>query len=83
MNAGCAIILRKLVMRRNWGGSHLPEARTMGWVKHQPNKKAFEKSYKELIKNEWLLVKQNEGERHISLNPEKGKEIKAAIEEAL
>lgn len=71
----CKYILRKLVNRDCWGGVHTPEARVLTWVKHEPNKRAFVKEYKKLIRNEWLLKQKKTKEWHLTLNIQKKKEI--------
>lgn len=73
-----AQILFKLYRKGKWGGAHTP----LGNLVHMMDKasiKESEKAIKELTNSGWIHVKQSTGEKHLSLNSHKSKEIKDFI----
>lgn len=71
-------ILRKLMSIKppKWGSSHTEEINLVkGLPSHLRGKKIVEKSIKELYKKEFLIKSKKTGECHVSLNPQKRKEI--------
>lgn len=81
MNEGCKEVLRRLIQRRCWGAKHLPEHRTIQWVKTRKDRKEFVKDYKKLIRDELILRQKKTQEWHISLNPRKKKEIHECMQQ--
>ena len=69
-----AIIIKKLVQWRKWGGSHTENV-ISGLPSHLRGDKITKKALKELVKDEWLLASMKTGETHYSLNPKKADEI--------
>ena len=69
-----AIIIKKLVQWRKWGGSHTENV-ISGLPSHLRGDKITKKALKELVKGEWLLPAMKTGETHYSLNPKKADEI--------
>lgn len=69
-----AIIVRKLVQWRKWGGSHTENV-ISGLPSHLRGDKLTKKALKELVKDEWLLLAMKTGEAHYSLNTKKSEEI--------
>lgn len=69
-----AIIIKKLIQWRKWGGSHT-ENIFSGMPSHLRGEKITKEALKELIKVEWLLPAMKTGEIHYSLNPKKVDEI--------
>lgn len=69
-----AIIIRKLVQWRKWGGSHT-ENIISGLPSHLRGDRLTKKALKELVKDEWLLPAMKTRETHYSLNPRKSVEI--------
>jgi len=71
-------ILRKLMVMKppKWGSSHT-EATNLpkGLPSHLRGEKIVEKALKELYQKEFLLKSKKTGEWHVSLNPQKRKEI--------
>ena len=71
-------ILRKLMAMKpaKWGASHTEEINLVkGLPSHLKGAKVTKKAINELYKLEFFLVKKSTGEMHVSLNPEKKKEI--------
>ncbi len=71
-------ILRKLMAMKppKWGNSHTEETNLVkGLPSHIRGGKIVEKSIKELYKKEFLIKLKKTGEWHVSLNPQKRKEI--------
>ena len=71
-------ILRKLMAMNppKWGGSHTEETNLVkGLPSHLRGDKIVEKAIKELYQKEFLLKSKKTGEWHVSLNPQKKKEI--------
>lgn len=83
------LVLRKLVRANIWGAKHTPlDFVKKGIPEHYRNthqgRKAVEKSLKELVNNEWIIILlkrtgKGSGE-HVSLNPRKVAEIKQFLE---
>ena len=69
-----AIIIRKLVQWKKWGGSHT-ENIISGLPSHLVGDKVTKRTLKELVRDQWLLPAMKTGETHYSLNPEKADEI--------
>ncbi len=73
------IMLNKLVGKRKIGGSHT-EIRnlTKGLPEHLRNRKGrktIQEAIKELVRRGYIKVKPSTGEIHVSINPEKIKEV--------
>jgi hypothetical protein len=71
-------ILRKLMAMNppKWDGSHTEETNLVkGLPSHLRGEKLVEKAIKELYQKEFLLKSKKTGEWHVSLNPQKKKEI--------
>jgi hypothetical protein len=71
-------ILRKLMAMNppKWGGSHTEETNLVkGLPSHLKEEKIVEKAIKELYQKDFLLISKKTGEWHVSLNPQKKKEI--------
>jgi hypothetical protein len=71
-------ILRKLMAMKppRWRGSHTEETNLVkGLPSHLRGEKIVEKAIKELYQREFLLKSKKTGERYVSLNPQKRKEI--------
>jgi len=71
-------ILRKLMAMKppKWGNSHTEERNlAKGLPSHLVGAKVTKEAIKELHKLGFLLSKKSTGEIHVSLNPEKMKEI--------
>lgn len=68
--------LRKLVNLNIWGGRHT-ELKNLqkALPDHLRGSKEAKEAIRELIKNEFILIKLSTGEQHISLNSHKQKEI--------
>ncbi|MEK6890800.1 MAG: hypothetical protein AABX03_01550 [Nanoarchaeota archaeon] len=68
--------LRKLVNLNIWGGRHT-ELRNLekSLPDHLRGSKESKEALKELVRNEFLLIKISTGEKHVSLNSHKQKEI--------
>jgi len=81
MNKAIKALLTTLLSQRKIGGNHAPEKHLLvsktRWLS-KPEKKGFEKEYKELINNQTILrTKKRTGKGfdwHISLNPKSVKE---------
>lgn len=74
------LILSKLVRMKKWGGAHteitnLTKGLPFHYRSNQRGKKTIQKAIKELVKREFLLLKQSTLETHVSLNPRKTKQI--------
>jgi hypothetical protein len=73
-------ILVKLFNMNKWGGSHTHFKHMLGSLpKDVRGAKEVKKAIKDLIKEGKLLPKQTTQEPHVSLNPEKAKDIKEEI----
>ena len=75
------LVLSKLIRMRKWGGAHteitnLTKGLPFHYRSSQKGKKIIQKAIKELVKREFLLLKQSTLETHVSLNPRKTKEIR-------
>ena len=71
-------ILRKLMAMKppKWGSSHTEETNLVkGLPSHLRGEKIVEKAVKELCQKEFLIKLKKTGEWHVSLNPQKRKEI--------
>ena len=71
-------ILRKLMAMSppKWGSSHTEETNLVkGLPSHLRGEKIVEKAVTELYQKDFLLKSKKTGEWHISLNPQKRKEI--------
>jgi len=71
-------ILRKLMAMKppKWGSSHTEEINLVkGLPSHLRGEKIVEKSIKELYQKEFLIKSKKTHEWHVSLNPQKRKEI--------
>lgn len=77
-----AQLLFKLYRKGKWGGAHTPLKNLFHLMDHASIKES-EKAIKELANSEWILLKISTGEKHISLNSHKTKEIKDFILEVL
>jgi hypothetical protein len=68
--------LRKLINLNIWGGRHT-ELKNLqkSLPAHLRGTKEHKKAIKELIKKEFLNIKLSTGEKHVSLNSHKQKEI--------
>ncbi|MBW2976254.1 hypothetical protein KY347_02300 [Candidatus Woesearchaeota archaeon] len=69
-----AIIIKKMIQWRKWGGSHTENV-ISGLPSHLRGDKVTKKALKELVKDEWLVPAMKTGETHYSLNPKKSEEI--------
>lgn len=68
--------LRKLIALEKWGGAHTESINLFkGLPKHLRGEKITIEAVEELYKKEFLLAKKSTGAVHVSLNPEKKKEI--------
>ncbi len=83
------LILQKLVRANAWGGKHIPfDFVVKGIPEYYRNthkgQKAVEKTLKELINSEWLIILPKRTGKgtgdHMSLNPRKVSEIKQFLE---
>ena len=73
-------ILTKLFNMNKWGGAHTHYKHMLGSLpKDKRGAKEVKKAVKDLIKEGKILPKQTIQEPHVSLNPEKAKEIKDEI----
>jgi len=71
-------ILRKLMAMKplKWGESHTEKTNLVkGLPSHLRGEKIVEKAIKELYQKEFLIRSKKTGEWHVSLNPQKKKEI--------
>ncbi len=69
-------ILRKLMARRKWGGSHTEETNlTKGLPSNVIGQKIVEEAIDDLYQKEFLHKSKKTKEWHVSLNPQKKKEI--------
>ena len=69
-------MLRKLIALQKWGGSHTEEINLVkGLPKHLRGEKVATDALEELYDLGFLLTKKSTGEVHVSLNPEKKREI--------
>jgi len=73
-----AQLLFKLYRKGKWGGAHTP-IKNLFHLTDNASIKESEKAIKELANVEWVHIKISTGEKHISLNPHKSKEIKDYI----
>lgn len=74
--------LRKLINLNIWGGRHT-ELKNLqkSLPSHLRGSKESKKAIKELLKKQFLIIKPSTGEKHISLNSHKQKEIYDFLEE--
>ncbi len=69
-------ILRKLMALKKWGGSHTEEINLLKSLpKHLRGEKVAKVAIYELEILGFLIYKKSTGENHVSLNPERMKEI--------
>ncbi len=71
-------ILRKMMSMKppKWGSSHTEEKNLVkGLPSHLRGTKVVEKAIKELCQRDFFLKSKKTGEWHVSLNPQKKKEI--------
>ena len=73
-----AQLLFKLYRKGIWGGRHTPLDNLFHLV-DKASIKESERALKELNNLNWIQIKISTGEKHISLNPHKNKEIKEFI----
>ncbi|MEI6058978.1 MAG: hypothetical protein WCP89_04375 [archaeon] len=73
-----AQLLFKLYRKGKWGGAHTPLKNLFHLVDNASIKES-EKAIKELVNLYWIHIKVSTGEKHISLNSHKSKEIKEFI----
>ena len=73
-----AQLLFKLYRKGKWGGAHTPLTNLFHLMDNSSIKES-EKAIKELSNLEWVRIKISTGEKHISLNSHKSKEIKEFI----
>ena len=73
-----AQLLFKLYRKGKWGGAHTP-LKNLFHLMDNASIKDSEKAIKELTNIEWVNIKISTGDRHISLNSHKNKEIKDYI----
>jgi len=73
--------LRKLLNLNIWGGRHT-ELRNLqkSLPVHLRGTKEHKKAIKELIQKEFVIIKPSTGEKHVSLNSHKQKEIYEFLE---
>ena len=73
--------LRKLVNLNIWGGRHT-ELKNLqkALPSHLRGRKESKNALKELLKNQFLTTKPSTGEKHVSLNSNKQKEIYEFLE---
>lgn len=75
-------ILRKLMNKEMWGGKHTQIINLRKCVpSHLRGEKVTNEALKELVQLEFLLLKISTYETHVSLNPEKQKEIHQFVKE--
>ena len=68
--------LRELINLNIWGGRHTELTNLKKCIpKNLRGEKATEDAIKELIKRQFIIIKQSTGELHISLNSKKQQEI--------
>ena len=69
-------IVRKLIALQKWGGAHTEEVNLFkGLPRHLRGEKVSTEAVEELYRSGFLLWKKSTGAVHVSLNPEKQKEI--------
>lgn len=73
-----AQLLFKLYRKGKWGGAHTP-LRNLFHLMDKASIKESEKSLDELNNLGWIQMKVSTGEKHVSLNSHKSKEIKEFI----
>ena len=73
-----AQLLFKLYRKGKWGGAHTP-LKNLFHLMDKASIKESEKAMKELTNLDWIHVKVSTGEKHVSLNSHKTKEIKDFI----
>ena len=73
-----AQLLFKLYRKGIWGGKHTP-LNNLLHLMDKSSIKESEKAVKELSTLNWINIKISTGEKHISLNSHKSKEIKEFI----
>lgn len=77
-----AQLLFKLYRKGIWGGRHTP-LKNLFHIMDNVSIKESEKAIKELINLDWIKIKISTGDKHISLNPHKNKEIRDYILQVL
>ena len=73
-----AQLLFKLYRKGKWGGAHTP-LKNLFHLMDKASIKESEKAMKEMTNLDWIHVKVSTGEKHVSLNSHKTKEIKGFI----
>lgn len=73
-----AQLLFKLYRKGVWGGRHTP-IDNLFHLMDKASIKESEKAVKELANLDWITIKISTGEKHVSLNSHKSKEIKDFI----
>ncbi|MFH1710896.1 MAG: hypothetical protein ABH840_01130 [Nanoarchaeota archaeon] len=73
-----AQLLFKLYRKGKWSGAHTP-LKNLFHLSDNASIKESEKAIKELNNLDWIIIKISTGEKHISLNSHKTKEIKEFI----
>jgi len=69
-------IIRKLMSRGKWGGSHTEIIHLYdGLPRHLRGASLVKECVENLEKSSFLILKKSTGEIHVSLNPEKKKQI--------
>lgn len=77
-----AQLLFKLYRKGKWGGAHTP-LKNLFHLMDNASIKNSEKAIKELNNLGWVQIKISTGEKHISLNSHKNKEIRTFILQVL
>ncbi len=74
--------LRKLLNLNIWGGRHTHLKNLQKSLpSHLRGSKEAKKAIKELLKREFIIIKPSTGEKHVSLNSHKQKEIYDFLQE--
>lgn len=74
-------ILKRLISLGKWGGNHTHFKNMFQVVpKHERGLKETKQAIRDLIKENKIIPKQTIQEPHVSLNPQKSKEIKDELE---
>ena len=71
-------LLFKIYRKGKWGGAHTP-LKNLFHLMDKTSIKESEKAMKEMTDLDWIHVKVSTGEKHVSLNSHKTKEIKDFI----
>lgn len=79
------LMLNKLSRRNKIGGSHteiknLTKGLPEHYLRNKKGKKAVRRAIKELVRKKFIKVKSSTGELHVSINPEKIKEVSEFLE---